>query len=110
MAVNWDRYLLKPLMDVFGESVSYQPSSGDAYNITGVFDRAYTQDVEPLEEGGPTINTTKPVLGVRDAVFRTPPARGDRVLIKRINTWFVVSDVQPDSHGGTRLELNRVKT
>ncbi|EGG3071024.1 hypothetical protein MOR33_004826 [Salmonella enterica] len=109
MPVNWDLSLLRPLQDVFGECVCYQPVSGDAYNITGIFDRAYTQDVEPLEEGGPTINTTKPVLGVRDAVFRAPPARGDRVLVKRINTWFVVSDVQPDSHGGTRLELNRVK-
>ncbi|EAB9908248.1 hypothetical protein D6J84_14490 [Salmonella enterica subsp. enterica] len=110
MPVNWDLNLLKPLQDVFGESVRYQPVNGDAYDITGIFDRAYTQDVEPTEEGGPAINTTKPVLGVRDAAFRTPPVRGDRVLIKRISTWFVVADIQPDSHGGTRLELNRIKT
>ncbi|EAW2931211.1 hypothetical protein EIL26_10365 [Salmonella enterica subsp. enterica serovar Newport] len=110
MPVNWDLNLLKPLQDVFGESVRYQPVNGDAYDITGIFDRAYTQDVEPPEEGGPAINTTKPVLGVRDAAFRTPPVRGDRVLIKRISTWFVVADIQPDSHGGTRLELNRIKT
>lgn len=112
MPVDWDLKLLQPLQDMFGESVSYQPLNGEAgevYDITGIFDRAYTQDIEPLEEGGPTINTTKPVLGVRDAAFRNPPERGDRVLIKRLNTWFVVSDIQPDSHGGTRLELNRVK-
>ncbi|EHJ8971175.1 hypothetical protein G6S35_003126 [Salmonella enterica] len=110
MPVDWDRHLLKPLQNVFGESVRYQPVTGDAYDITGIFDRAYTQDVEPLEEGGPAINTTKPVLGVRDAAFSAPPVRGDRVLIKRLNTWFVVADIQPDSHGGTRLELNRIKT
>ncbi|MEC5321122.1 hypothetical protein VSX61_19640 [Brenneria populi subsp. brevivirga] len=108
MPVNWDTNLLEPLQKVFGERVNIRPAGGEAYDITGIFDRAYTQDVEPLEPGEPTVNTTRPVLGVRDASFIAPPKKGDRVYVYSVETLFVVSDVQPDSHGGTRLELNRV--
>lgn len=75
MPVNWDINLLKPLQDVFGERVSFRPAGGEAYDITGIFDRAYTRDVEPLEPGEPAVNTTRPVLGVRDASFISPPKR-----------------------------------
>ncbi len=106
MGINWDAHLLQPLQNVFGEPVNFRPTVGAAYDIIGIFDRAYTQDVETLDEGS-TINTTKPVLGVRDAVFVSPPVKGDRLYIPRVNTVFVVSDVQPDSHGGSKLILNR---
>ncbi|EFJ8793611.1 hypothetical protein AXA14_004893 [Escherichia coli] len=110
MAINWDRHLLKPLEKVFAEAVNWRPSDGsEPYDISGIFDRAYTQDVEPLDDGDPTINTTSPVLGVRDAIFRKPPVRGDRLFLYRESCVYVVSDVQPDSHGGTKLILNRVK-
>jgi len=54
------------------------------------------------------------VLGVRDSEFRTRPKQGDRVFVGivggvPVNTLFAVSDVQPDSHGGTKLILNKVK-
>ncbi|EPY2706146.1 head-tail joining protein, partial [Yersinia enterocolitica] len=53
--------------------------------------------------------------GVRDSEFRSPPKQGDRVFIgivanEPVNTLFAVADVQPDSHGGSKLILNRVKT
>lgn len=113
MGVNWDRHLLRPLHGVFGDPVDFRPSGGAAYTISGIFDRAYTQDVEPLEDGS-TINTTSPVLGVLDSEFLLPPKRGDRVFIglvggEQVNTLFTISDIQPDSHGGSKLILNRVK-
>ena len=113
MGVNWDRHLLRPLHGVFGDPVDFRPAGGAAYTISGIFDRAYSQDVEPLEDGS-TINTTSPVLGVLDSEFLLPPKKGDRVFIglvggKQVNTLFAVSDVQPDSHGGSRLILNKVK-
>ncbi|WP_439292354.1 MULTISPECIES: head-tail joining protein [Rahnella] len=113
MGVNWDLHLLRPLHGVFGDPVDFRPVGGVAYIISGIFDRAYTQDVEPLEDGS-TINTTSPVLGVLDSEFSSPPKRGDRVFIglvggEQVNTLFAVSDVQPDSHGGSKLILNRVK-
>lgn len=106
--IDWDANLLEPLAQTFGESVNYRPQRGDDYDIEGVFDRAYTRDVETLE-GDIVINTTKPVLGVRDIEFRSPPQQGDRLYIPRVGALFVVKDIHPDSHGGTRLELNEVK-
>ncbi|CNI59533.1 Uncharacterised protein [Yersinia pekkanenii] len=114
MGINWDQHLLGPLHSVFGDPVDYRPGDKKpTYTISGIFDRAYTQDVEPLD-GGSTINTTRPVLGVRDSEFRSPPEQGDRVFIGVVggvvvNTLFAVADVQPDSHGGSKLILNRVK-
>lgn len=104
--IDWDSKLLAPNHSVFGEPVNYRPQGGDAYDIVGIFDRAHTRDVETLE-GDIVINTTKPVLGVRDSQFKTPPRQYDQLFVR--GRLYVVSDVQPDSHGGTRLELNEVK-
>lgn len=113
MGINWDQHLLRPLHGVFGDPVDFRPVGGAAYTISGIFDRAYTQDVDPLDDGS-TINTTSPVLGVLDSEFDSPPKKGDRVFIgvvggETVNTLFAVSDIQPDSHGGSKLILNRVK-
>lgn len=116
MSVNWDRHLLAPLHGVFGDVVEFRPDKGRGtpYTIQGIFDRAWTRDVEPIEAGDPLINTTKPLLGVRDSEFLTPPRQGDRVYItlaggRVVNQLFVVADVQPDSHGGSKLVLNEVR-
>ncbi|OAT41361.1 hypothetical protein M988_1985 [Hafnia paralvei ATCC 29927] len=110
MSVDWDKHLLQPLQGVFGEPVNWRPRDGSGnYDISGIFDRAYTQDVEPLNEDDPTVNTTNPVLGVRDVAFRSPPVQGDRLFLYREQRLYAVSDIQPDSHGGMKLILNRVK-
>ncbi|MDE1476233.1 hypothetical protein KKJ09_18510 [Xenorhabdus bovienii] len=108
MPIDWDKHLLAPLHEQFGERVNWRPLSGKPYDIMGVFDRAYAQQMETLD-GDSSINTTKPILGVRDAVFNVSPQQSDRVFVYSVNTEFTVSDVQPDSHGGTHLLLNRVK-
>ncbi|WP_256852749.1 hypothetical protein [Pantoea sp. Fr+CA_20] len=116
MSVNWDQHLLAPLHGIFGDAVEFRPNKGrgQPYTINGIFDRAYTQDVQPMDAGDPSINTTKPVLGVRDAEFRSPPRQGDQLYIavaggRTVNQLFVIADVQPDSHGGTKLVLNEVR-
>ncbi|ELN0130423.1 hypothetical protein RY607_001043 [Raoultella planticola] len=118
MGVDWDLHLLSPLHDVFGDEHEYRPKSGTApFMINGIFDRGYAQAAENLD-GDSVINTSSPMLGVRDAEFRKlgkpQPEVSDRVFIKTvgghvINQLFAVSNVEPDSHGGSRLVLNVVK-
>lgn len=113
MGINWDQHLLSPLHGVFGDLVDFRPAGGAAYTVSGIFDRAYTQEVEPLDDGS-TLNTTSPVLGVLDSQFSVPPKKGDRVFIgivggQTVNTLFAIADIHPDSHGGSKLILNRVK-
>ncbi|TAL89282.1 MAG: hypothetical protein EPN62_08770 [Candidimonas sp.] len=105
--IDWDEHVLKPTADVFGESVTYTPVAGAPLTIIGVYDEGYKQDVV-LEDGVVGVTTTKPLLGVRLAEFATPPAQNDQVFIPRINTTFIVSDVDADSHGWAKLKLNRV--
>ena len=116
MGVDWDLHLLSPLHGVFGDEHEYRPRNGTPFTINGIFDRGYAQVAENLD-GESEINTSSPMLGVRDAEFRklgkSQPAVSDRVFIKTvgghiINQLFVVSNVEPDSHGGSRLVLNVV--
>ncbi|UFT92830.1 hypothetical protein [Pectobacterium carotovorum] len=118
MGVDWDLHLLSPLHGVFGDEHEYRPKSGAPFAINGIFDRGYAQVAENLD-GDSEISTSSPMLGVRDAEFckqgKPQPAVSDRVFIKTvggqaINQLFVVSNVEPDSHGGSRLVLNMVKT
>ncbi len=62
MGINWDRHLLAPLHGVFGDPVEYRPAGSIPYTRSGIFDRAYTQDVDPLDDGS-TINTTQTSVG-----------------------------------------------
>ena len=107
--IDWDSNLLDPIHEEFGEPANFRPKGGAPYDITGIFDRAHVRDIVTLE-GDIAITDTKPVLGVRDVCFKSPPKQYDMVYIPRIKTLFVVMEVQPDSHGGTRLVLNEVKS
>ncbi|EIM2940347.1 hypothetical protein K5Z62_004256 [Escherichia coli] len=107
--VDWDGELLAPLMSVFGEVCEHHPRGGEAYTVTGIFDRAYSQQLTG-EDGSAVSVSTFPVVGVRDAELMIPPRQGDIFRIIRTGETFIIRDIQPDSHGGTRLELNRVKT
>lgn len=64
MGIDWDRHLLIPLEKTFAERVNWRPRHGNgAYDISGIFDRAYLQDVIAAEGDDPRLNTTRPVLG-----------------------------------------------
>lgn len=42
------------------------------WEYSGIFDRAYTVDFEPIDDNGPTLNTTRPVLGVTRLLDKHP--------------------------------------
>ncbi|HHE6158640.1 hypothetical protein P2H57_22835 [Citrobacter freundii] len=117
MGVDWDLHLLSPLHGIFGDEHEYRPKDGTSFLINGIFDRGYAVVTENFD-GDSAINTTSPVLGVRDAEFtnlgRALPVVSDRVFIKTVggkpvNQLFVVTNVEPDSHGGSKLVLNVAK-
>ncbi|RRE65177.1 hypothetical protein EAO15_02950 [Klebsiella pneumoniae] len=117
MGVDWDLHLLSPLHGVFGDEHEYRPKVGAPFTINGILTAGIPVD-ENLD-GDSVINTSSPMLGVRDAEFRRlgkpQPEVSDRVFIKTvgghvINQLFVVSNINPDSHGGSRPVLNVVKS
>ncbi len=112
MSIDWDDFVLTPLMGIFGEGVPGDPSSWPRYTPRGgsafqlpdaVFDEQYHRVVEQGE--GSEVSTTTPVLGVRAALFPQPPDQGDRVFIPSNGKTYRIADDQPDGHGHILLIL-----
>lgn len=106
--INWDQKVLAPLQRIFGEPINYRPKNGTPFDTVGIFDRPYSKEFETLD-GSIEINTTSPIIGVRLSQFFREPKQGDRLFIYSDSTLYVVSDVQPDSHGSIKLILNVCK-
>lgn len=103
MPIDWDQVVLGPTEAVFGEPATYLPAVGTGFAITGVFDAAYKEvdQIDPL-----SANSTMPVIGVRLALFATPPVQGDQVRVPSIGKLYMVRDVRPDGHGWAKLMLS----
>ena len=113
MSIDWDGEVLGPLMDVFGEGDPtdsttwpiYTPQGGAPFALRGaVFDRE-TMIITPAGDGTEIVSRA-PTLGVRDALFGTPPKQGDLVAVPSAGKSFRVREARPDGHGHTRLFLN----
>ena len=108
--IDFDNLVVGPLQAIFGEAVTYQPSAGQPFATTGVFDW-YFAESDPLGEGGEYsqsrpvhVSVRQAVLGVQLSAFLIQPAQGD-ILVARAGR-FYVKEVQPDGHGGAKLMLN----
>jgi len=110
--MDWDNFVLKPLMEIFGEGVpaipaswpTYTPRRGAAFPLPdAVFDEQYRRVVD--QGDGSEVSTSTPVLGVRASLFAIDPAQGDRVLIPSNGKTYRIADVQPDGHGHILLIL-----
>jgi hypothetical protein len=113
MAIDWDALVLTPVMAVFGEGDPADPSTLPLYTPVGrapfrlasaVFDREYL-DVTLFDDGSQN-TTSRPVLGVRLALFEVPPVQNDLVLIPSVGITYIVKEVRPDGHGAAKLMLN----
>ena len=102
--IDWEKNVLAPCLDVFGEPVTYTPVAGSPFPISGVFDNAY-RDVSQGEFGTDVISVY-PVLGVNLADFSAPPIQGDQLTIASNGKTYAVREPRPDSHGGALLILN----
>lgn len=103
MAIDWDKMLLGPVINVFGEGVLYTPRAGASFDVTLVYDEA-NKDLDLA--GGTGVNTSNPLASGRLSDFPAQPQQGDTLLIKRTGESFVVKDVETDGHGAVKLMLN----
>lgn len=101
MAVDFDTLVVKVGVAKFGIPVVYVPASAPRFNVTGVFDRAYSQDAI---KDGVVVTETMPVLGISTSDFPSPPLQGDQLIIN--GQTFIVRELRDDGHGGGKLMLN----
>lgn len=108
MPLDLDALVIGPTVSVWGEKGQgkpvpvYRPASGGAFEMDGVFDAQYSSI---RFSDGAAISTVSPMLGVRASDFppSAGPLQGDRITIR--NGIYVVTDVNPDSHGWIKLIL-----
>ncbi|GCE81703.1 head-tail joining protein [Komagataeibacter oboediens] len=112
MSIDFGQLVLGPCLDTFGAPYPWKSQTlTDPVTITAIFDDGY----EALDPMGtipgmaPTdITTSLPRLGVRLSDFPVPPVQGDTFVID--GRTYAIREVQPDSHGGARLDLNLVNS
>ncbi|WP_175867865.1 head-tail joining protein [Burkholderia diffusa] len=105
MPIDWNGMVIGPLQGVFGEPVSYMSILGGAFQITGVYDKAFfAVDVET----GSLVSTSQPTLGVQLSQFPSNylPQQGDQLQIVETAEQWEVREVHSDGKGGARLMLN----
>jgi hypothetical protein len=107
--IDWNAKVLAPVMGVFGEPVTYLPAIGSPFDITGVFDEAFTSVDLP---GDSAVLSVRPVLGIRlaefPAGFDPEMAQGDQFTVQRTGVTYTVKAGKPDGHGWARLDANIV--
>lgn len=103
MSIDWDKHVLGPLARVFAEPAEYIPQVGAPFSIEGIFDAAY-KDVD-LIDTSIDATTTKPVIGVRLALFTVEPQQNDQVRIPSVGKLFLIKEVRDDGHGAVKLML-----
>lgn len=109
--IDWDAAVLGPVMAMFGEgearAPTFRPKVGAPIELPdAVFDAQYGVVAVDPQTGAET-TTRMPALGVRAARFPAPPKRDDQVDIPSAGARYVVTNVQPDSHGHLVLILSR---
>ena len=88
---------------IFGETVTYTPTSGTPETVTGIFDAEHHfQEVI----GETVIETSRPRLVVRSASLSTDPVRTNTVAVRGVT--YTVLEVQPDGQGDIELILEKV--
>ncbi|TCK43987.1 hypothetical protein B0G84_2335 [Paraburkholderia sp. BL8N3] len=98
-----DAKILGPLMGQFGTAITYMPSVGGSFEITGAYDKAFF-GVDPVT--GSTVVTQQPTVGIQISQFPIEPQQGDLLVINKTGEQWQVREVHLDSHGGGRLMLN----
>ncbi|CCD28655.1 Putative uncharacterized protein [Candidatus Glomeribacter gigasporarum BEG34] len=105
MSIDWDDAVIAPVMDVFGEAVTYRPKDGAPFEITGILTEAYLE-VDAVGDAVP-MSGQQSRLNVRLSAFmEIEPQPGDTLTVRRTGQTYWVREVRPDGHGGACLRLN----
>lgn len=109
--IDWDGAVLGPLMSVFGQEgdeIVFLPAAGAEVALPGaVFNEHYV--AIRFDREGNEVATVKPALGVRAALFASPPKQGDRIRFGSTGAEYVVANVEDDGLGHLNLVLNKAR-
>src|SRR5260363_102934 len=87
MSIDWDDAVIAPVMDVFGEAVTYRPKDCAPFEITGILTEAYLE-VDAVGDAVP-MSGQQSRLNVRLSAFmEIEPQPGDTLTVRRTGQTF----------------------
>src|SRR5260364_288171 len=99
MSIDWDDAVIAPVMDVFGEAVTYRPKDGAPFEITGILTEAYLE-VDAVGDAVP-MSGQQSRLNVRLSAFmEIEPQPGDTLTVRRTGQTYWVREARPFSRTG----------
>ena len=102
----WDRLVVGPQMEIFGEPVTYMPASGGEFQIVAVFTDAYLR-VEMFDDRSTGVTEVSAILGVQLSQFASPPVQNDKVYVPSVNATYVIREApRIDGRGAAKLMLS----
>lgn len=96
--VDFDSLINSAVNAVFGETMTYQPETGDAYPVQGVFAEPYRRQ-EFDADGASSWITTAPSVGLRLADLKAPVAKNDRITRQKTGITYRLGEPHPDGIG-----------
>jgi hypothetical protein len=113
-ALDLDALVNGPCVETFGVVATgggkarYEPRQGAAFDVDGIFDRAWSNVSITTGRNSLPVSTTSPCFGVRAREFPpgVKPQQGGKLTLATGDT-FTVADVQPDGFEYFYLILNR---
>lgn len=104
MPIDWDKKVIGPLNDKFGEPVTFFPDDqSQGFTRLAVFDEGY---IDVTAANGQAITSARPVVGVRLIELPLPPEQDWQVAIERTQKRYEVKEVRDDGHGHALLLMN----
>ena len=105
MALDLDRYVLRPVMAVWGWQVSFwNATDPPRHDVQAVFDERYRE--VKFDTDGAEVVSTRPMLDMRTASFPAGrlPVQGDLFSITGI-LYVVSAPPEADGHGHLKVAL-----
>ncbi|CAB3779389.1 hypothetical protein LMG28688_00826 [Paraburkholderia caffeinitolerans] len=102
--IDFDALVNGPAATAFGEPLTYQPASGSAYPITGVFAEPYRRQ-EFDGDGAAHWVTVAPSVGLQQSQLKAPVAKNDRITRTKTGETYLVIEPQPNGIGWLNLKL-----
>lgn len=106
--VDFDSLVNGPVASVFGEQWLYQPVSGSAYGITGIFAEPYRRQ-EFRDDGEAHWITVAPSVGIQLSQLKSGVAANDRLTRLKTGVVYRINEPQPNGVGWINLTLMESK-
>jgi len=102
--VDFDLLVNGPVSATLGETMTYQPATGSAYDVQAIFAEPYRRQ-EFGDDGQAKWVTTAPSAGMQLSQLQAAIAKNDKLTRQKTGVTYRISEPQPNGLGWVNLTL-----